>query len=161
MLKHKLLPGNFDSLREIPLVGNLHDVPPDPLVILREHRRGVLNFRGTRRRRSLIPGLARGQIVPPLDGQMVRRRRRRAERLPVDRLVQHAEHPALVAELPGLPRGRLFFRGIRGSDVWRCFSLDAVVSLEWCDAEIFAIVTFVGIVRKAASLPILRYRIVL
>lgn len=85
--------GDLDGLREVALVGDLHNVPPAALEVLGEDRRDVLDFRGAWRRRSLVLRLHGDRLLAPFCDQLT------AERLALNRSIKCAENAATVAEL--------------------------------------------------------------
>lgn len=93
---------DLDGLGEVALVGYLHDVAPDALVVLGEHGSGVLDLGRAGRGRARVLGLLvlAGRALPVLQLGATRRgrlvptlRRRCRQGLAVYRLVQHA-YPA-------------------------------------------------------------------
>lgn len=124
-------PRHLHCLSEVPLVRYLHHVSPYSLVVLGEHWGGVLHLCGARSRGSFVSWLRSRDLVATLYRKMCWNWWHIST---LNGLVQHAEHPALVAEFPGLPRVHLVVGCVLGND-FVCFfnvlgvSFDAVVAL--------------------------------
>lgn len=87
-------PRDLDGLREVSFVGDLHDVPPASLEVLREDRRDVFDLGGTWSGRALILRLDWNGFFTALGDELA------VDGLTLDGAVQRAEHSAAVAELP-------------------------------------------------------------